>query len=45
MNDTTVRSAPGGYRGQAGLTGTEDTAGESTISLNRDQMAGAEDPG
>jgi len=27
MEDKTARSAPGGYRGQAGLTGTEDTAG------------------
>ena len=27
LEDTTARSAPGGYRGQAGLTGTEDTAG------------------
>jgi hypothetical protein len=27
MEDTTARSAPGGYRGQAGLIGTEDTAG------------------
>jgi hypothetical protein len=64
MEDTTARSAPGGYRGQAGLTGTEDTAGGehrlvqpgrryghgvhgtlSTVSLNRDEMAGAEDTG
>jgi hypothetical protein len=27
MEDTTGRSAPGGYIGQADLTGTEDTAG------------------
>jgi hypothetical protein len=45
MEDTTARSAPGGYRGQAGLTGTEDTAGVSTVSLNQDKMAGAEDMG
>jgi hypothetical protein len=27
MEDTTGRSAPGGYRGHAGLIGTEDIAG------------------
>jgi len=61
MDDTTARSAPGEYRGQACSTGTEDTAGGehrlykpgrryghgghgivSTVSLNRDEMAGAE---
>ena len=45
MEDTTTRSAPGGYRGRAGLPGTEDTAGVSTISLNPDDVAGAEDTG
>jgi len=62
MEDTTASSAPGTYRGQAGLTGTEDTAGGehrlvklgrryghgghgivSTISLNRDDIAAAEE--
>jgi hypothetical protein len=46
LEDTTVRSAPGGYGGQAELTGIEDKAREvSTVSLNRDEMAGAEDTG
>jgi len=44
LEDTTARSAPGGYGGQADLTGMEDKAGcVSTVSLNRDEMAGAED--
>jgi hypothetical protein len=43
LEDTTARSAPRGYGGQADLTGTEDKAGRvSTVSLNRDEMAGAE---
>jgi hypothetical protein len=28
LEDTTGRSAPGGYRGQADLTGTEDKGGK-----------------
>ena len=44
--DTTARSPPRGYGGQADLTGTEDKAEKlSTVSLNRDEMAGAEDTG
>jgi hypothetical protein len=44
LEDTTARSAPGGYGGQADLTGMEVKAGGkfSTISLNREEMAGAE---
>jgi hypothetical protein len=64
MEDMTARCAPGGYRGQVGLTGTEDTARSehrlvkpgrryghgghgivNTFSLNRDEMAGAENTG
>jgi len=38
LEDTTVRSAPGGYGGQADLTGMEDKVGGlSTVSLNRDE--------
>ena len=44
LEDTTARSAPGGYGGQADLTGTEDKAGRvSTISLNRDDIAAPEE--
>jgi len=44
LEDTTARSAPGGYRGQADLAVTEDKAGRgSNISLNRDNIAAAED--
>jgi hypothetical protein len=46
LEDTTARSAPGGYGGQADLTGTEDKAAKlSTVSLIRDEMAVAEDTG
>jgi len=45
MEDTAARSAPGGYSGQAGLTGTEDTARVSTVSLNWDEGMGAESTG
>jgi len=46
MEDTTARSAPGGYGGQADLTGMEDKArGVSTVSLNRDEGMGTEDTG
>jgi len=46
LEDTTARSAPRGYGGQADLTGTEDkTGGVSTVSLNWDEMSGAEDTG
>ena len=46
LEDTTARSAPGGYGGHADLIGMEDKAGGvSTVSLNRDKMAGAEDMG
>jgi len=45
MEDTTARSAPGGYRCQEGSTGTEDTAGVSTVWLNRDEGMGAESMG
>jgi len=39
FEDTTARSAPGGYGGQADLTGMEDKAGEvSTGSLNREDI-------
>jgi len=42
--DTTARSAPGGYGGQADLTGIGDKVGRlSTISLNRDDIAAAEE--
>jgi hypothetical protein len=38
LEDTTARSAPRGYRGQADLTVTEDNAGRvSTVLLNRDK--------
>jgi len=44
LEDTAARSAPGGYGGQADLTGTEDKAGRvSTVSLNRDDIAAAEE--
>jgi hypothetical protein len=44
LEDTTARSAPGGYGGQADLTGMEDKArGVSTVSLNRDDIAAAEE--
>jgi len=44
LENTTARSAPGGYGDQADLTGTEDsTGGVSTTSLNQDDIAGAED--
>jgi hypothetical protein len=44
--DTTARSSPGGHGSQADLAGTEDQAGRvSTVSLNWDEMAGAEDTG
>jgi len=44
LEDTTARSAPGGYGGQADLTGMEDkTGGVSTVSLNRDEGMSAED--
>jgi hypothetical protein len=44
LEDTTARAAPGGYGGQADLTGTEDMAGSvSTVSLNRDDIAAAEE--
>jgi hypothetical protein len=44
LEDTTARSAPGGYGGQADLTGTEDKAGTvSTVSINRDDIAAAEE--
>jgi hypothetical protein len=46
LEDTTARSAPGGYRGQADLTGMEDKArGVSTVSLNRDEGMGTEETG
>jgi hypothetical protein len=46
LEDTTARSAPGGYGGQADLTGMEDKAGGvSTVSLNRDEGMGTEDTG
>jgi len=49
LEDTTARSAPGGYGGQADLTGTKDKAGGhqivSTVSLNRDEGMGTEDTG
>ena len=46
LEDTTARSAPGGYGGQADLTGREDkTGGVSTVSLIRDKGMGAEDTG
>jgi len=36
--DTTARSAPGGYGGQENFAGMEDKAGGlSTVSLNWDQ--------
>ena len=44
LEDTTVRSAPGGYGGQADSSCTEDAAGRiSTVLLNHDNIAGAED--
>jgi len=44
LEDTTARSAPGGYGGQADLTGMEDKVGRvSTISLNQDNIAAAEE--
>jgi len=44
LEDMTVRSAPGGYGGQADLTGTDDEAGRvSTVSLNRDDIAAAQE--
>jgi hypothetical protein len=46
LENTTARSAPGGYRGQADLTGMEDKAGRvSTVSLNRDEDLDSEDTG
>jgi hypothetical protein len=43
LEDTTARSAPGGYEGQADVTGIQDTARRvSTVSLNRNEMAGSE---
>jgi hypothetical protein len=46
LEDTTARSAPGGYGGQTDLTGTEDKAGRvSTVSLNRDKGLGMEHTG
>jgi hypothetical protein len=47
LEDTTARSAPGGYGGQADLTGMEDKAGGklSTVSLNRDEDLDSEDTG
>ena len=44
MEDTTARSAPGGYRGQAGLTDTEDTAGveHHLVKLGRYSGCGGE---
>jgi len=46
LEDTTARCAPGGYGGQADLTGMEDNAGGvSTVSLNRDEGMGTEDTG
>jgi len=46
LEDTTARSAPGGYGGQADLTGMEDEAGGvSTVSLNWDEGMGTEDTG
>jgi hypothetical protein len=44
LEDTTARSAPGGYGAQADLTGTEDKAGRvSTVSLDWDDIAAAEE--
>jgi hypothetical protein len=42
MEHTTARSAPGGYRGQAGLTGTADRAGveHHLIEPGRDGCSG-----
>jgi len=44
LEDTTARIAPGGYGGQADLTGTEDWTGRvSTVLLNRDDNAAEEE--
>ena len=44
LEDTTARSELGGNGGQADMTGMEDKAGElSTVSLNQDDIAGADD--
>jgi hypothetical protein len=44
--DTTMRSALGGYGSQADLTGTEDKAGKlSAVSLNREEGMGTEEMG
>jgi len=42
MEDRTATSAPGGYRGQADLTGTEDTAGSEHhfVEPGRDGWSG-----
>jgi hypothetical protein len=46
LEDTTATSAPGGYGGQADMTGMEDMAGGvSTVSLNRDEDLDSEDTG
>jgi len=38
LEDTTARSAPGGYGGQVDLTGREDKSGRvSTVSLYRNK--------
>jgi hypothetical protein len=46
FQDTTATSTPGGYGGQADLTGRQDKAGGvSSVALNTDEMAGAEETG
>jgi len=46
LADSTARSAPGGYGGQADLKGMNDKAGGvSTVSLNRDEGMDTENTG